>query len=50
MVGLCGGLRNTGTAEGTVKAPALVSTAELSRSIADVYVCRKDFYDANKNW
>ena len=26
----------------------LVSTAELSRSIADVYVCRKDFYDANK--
>ena len=27
---------------------SLVSTAELSRSIADVYVCRKDFYDANK--
>lgn len=50
MVGLCGGLQNTGTgAEGTVKgARVVVSTAELSRSIADVYVCRKDFYDANK--
>lgn len=51
MVGLCGGLRNTGSgAEGTIKgARVLVSTAELSRSIADVYVCRKDFYDANKD-
>jgi len=51
MVGLCGGLHNTGSgAEGTVKgARVLVSTAELSRSIADVYVCRKDFYDANKD-
>jgi len=50
MVSLCGGLQNTGSgAEGTVKgARVLVSTAELSRSIADVYVCRKDFYDANK--
>lgn len=50
MIGLSGGLQNTGTgAEGTVKgARVLVSTAELSRSIADVYVCRKDFYDANK--
>jgi ABC-type nitrate/sulfonate/bicarbonate transport system substrate-binding protein/outer membrane protein OmpA-like peptidoglycan-associated protein len=50
MAGLTGGLRNTGSgAEGTVKgARVLVSTAELSRSIADVYVCRKDFYDANK--
>ena len=50
MIGLCGGLRDTGTgAEGTVKGSrVLVSTAELSRSIADVYVCRKDFYDANK--
>jgi ABC-type nitrate/sulfonate/bicarbonate transport system substrate-binding protein len=50
MVGLCGGIQNTGSgAEGTVKgARVLVSTAELSRSIADVYVCRKDFYDANK--
>ena len=50
MVGLCGGLQNTGSgAEGTVKGSrVLVSTAELSRSIADVYVCRKDFYDAHK--
>ncbi len=50
MIGLCGGLRGTGSgAEGTVKGSrVLVSTAELSRSIADVYVCRKDFYDANK--
>ena len=50
MIGLCGGLQNIGTgAEGTVKgARVLVSTAEMSRSIADVYVCRKDFYDANK--
>lgn len=50
MVGLCGGLQSTGTgAEGSVKGSrVLVSTAELSRSIADVYVCRKDFYDAHK--
>lgn len=50
MLGLCGGVGNEGTgAEGTVQgAKVLVSTAELSRSIADVYVCRKDFYDANK--
>ena len=50
MIGLCGGLQNTGSgAEGTVKGTrVLVSTADLSRSIADVYVCRKDFYDANK--
>lgn len=51
MVGLTGGLRVAGTgAEGTVKdAKVLVSTAELSRSIADVYVVRKDFYDAHKD-
>jgi ABC-type nitrate/sulfonate/bicarbonate transport system substrate-binding protein/outer membrane protein OmpA-like peptidoglycan-associated protein len=50
MVGLCGGLDKTGTgAEGTIQgARVVVSTAQLSRSIADVYVCRKDFYDANK--
>ncbi|MFC1601455.1 ABC transporter substrate-binding protein [Candidatus Sumerlaeota bacterium] len=50
MIGLCGGLQNIGTgAEGTVAGGrVLVSTAELSRSIADVYICRKDFYDANK--
>jgi outer membrane protein OmpA-like peptidoglycan-associated protein len=51
MIGLTGGLRDTGSgAEGTVKgARVLVSTAELSRSIADVYVVRKDFYDAHKD-
>lgn len=51
MIGLCGGLQDTGTgAEGSVKGSrVLVSTADLSRSIADVYVCRKDFYDANKD-
>lgn len=49
MIGLCGGLHNIGSgAEGTVKGSrVLVSTAELSRSIADVYVCRKDFFDAH---
>ena len=51
MFGLCSGIGSKGTgAEGTVRgAHVLVSTAELSRSIADVYVCRKDFYDANKD-
>ena len=50
MFSLCVDLNGVGTgAEGTVKgAHVLVSTAELSRSIADVYVCRKDFYDANR--
>jgi len=50
MIGLSGGLQSIGSgAEGTVKgARVLISTAELSRSIADVYVCRKDFYDANR--
>ena len=50
MIGLTGGHESVGTgAEGTVKgARILVSTAELSRSIADVYVVRKDFYEANK--
>jgi outer membrane protein OmpA-like peptidoglycan-associated protein len=49
-VGLTGGLDKTGTgAEGTVKgAVVLVSTATMKRSIADVYACRKDYYDANK--
>lgn len=51
LIGLCGGPQNVGTgAEGTVQgARMLVSTAEMSRSIADVYVCRKDFYDAHKD-
>jgi outer membrane protein OmpA-like peptidoglycan-associated protein len=50
MIGLTGGHQNTGSgAEGTIKgAYVVVSTATLSRSIADVYACRKDFYDPNK--
>lgn len=49
MIGLTGGLTNTGSgAEGTVSGSrVLVSTADLSRSIADVYVCRKDYFDAH---
>jgi len=39
----------TGKGEGNVKgAKVFLSTAQLSRSIADVYICRKDFYDSNK--
>lgn len=47
MIGLTGGLKTTGTgAEGTVKGSrVLVSTNELSRSIADVYIVRSDFAD-----
>jgi NMT1/THI5 like len=50
MAGLTGGLDKTGTgADGTVKdAHVLVSTVQMKRSIADVYACRKDFYDAHK--
>ncbi|MFN0058185.1 MAG: ABC transporter substrate-binding protein [Planctomycetota bacterium] len=49
MAGLTGGLTSKGTgAEGTVKgAHVVVSTAEMSRSIPDVYLCRKDYYDAH---
>jgi hypothetical protein len=51
MIALTGGLQNTGSgAEGTIKgARVLVSTAELSYSIADVYVCRKDFYTDHRD-
>lgn len=50
MVGLCGGLTATGTgSDKTVKdCRVLVSTAQMSRSIADVYCVRKDYYDKNK--
>jgi ABC-type nitrate/sulfonate/bicarbonate transport system substrate-binding protein len=50
MIGLTGGLDSKGTGvAGTVPgAHVLVSTATMQRSIADVYACRKDFYDANK--
>jgi outer membrane protein OmpA-like peptidoglycan-associated protein len=51
MIGLTGGLQNIGSgAEGTVKdARVLVSTKQLSYSIADVYVVRSDFYYKNKD-
>ena len=52
MLGLTSGLQNTGNGlEGTVTgARVLASTAERSRSIVDVYVVRRDFYDANRAW
>lgn len=51
MVSLTGGLDATGTgAEGTVRgAKVLVSTAHMTRSIADVYAVRKDYFDANRD-
>jgi hypothetical protein len=50
MIGLTGGLEQVGSgAEGTVKgAKVLISTAQMSRSIADVYAVRKDYFDANR--
>jgi len=50
MIGLTGGLDSKGSgAEGTLKdARVVVSTAQMSRSIADVYVCRRDYFNANK--
>jgi len=56
MIGLTGGNAQDGSwltgsgREGTVRgAKVKASTLEMSRSIADVYVCRKDFFDANRN-
>jgi outer membrane protein OmpA-like peptidoglycan-associated protein len=50
MEGLTGGLDKTGSGEkDSVKgAHVVVSTAQMSRSIADVYACRKDFFDKNQ--
>ena len=52
MLGLTGGLDASGSgAEGTVKgARVLNSTQQMSRSIADVYAVRRDWFDANKDW
>ncbi|MDD5091842.1 MAG: hypothetical protein PHQ23_13120 [Candidatus Wallbacteria bacterium] len=52
VTGLTGGFGSTGTgAEGTVKgARVLMSTKEMSRSIADVYAFRDDFYKTNFTW
>lgn len=51
MIGLTGGLQATGSgAEGTIKgAHVVVSTSELSRSIADTYWVRKDFYQNHRD-
>lgn len=52
MIGLTSGLEAEGTgAEGTVTGARVVnSTVQMSRSIADVYAVRRDWYDANKEW
>jgi outer membrane protein OmpA-like peptidoglycan-associated protein len=51
MAGLCGGLDTVGrNVEGQVEGShVVISTADLSQSIADVYVCRKDFFEANRD-
>ena len=50
MIGLCSGLDEVGSgAEGTVKgAHVLTSTTTQSRSIADIYCVRADFYNSNR--
>lgn len=50
MLGLTGGLEAKGTGnEGTVlDAHVVNSTFNMNRSIADVYACRKDYYDTHK--
>jgi outer membrane protein OmpA-like peptidoglycan-associated protein len=50
MIALTGGLNERGSGgDGTVKdARVLVSTAQMSRSIADVYAVRKDFYESHR--
>ena len=50
MIGLTGGVDSTGTgAEGTVQgAHVLLSTQTISRSIADVYAVRSDWFQANR--
>jgi hypothetical protein len=52
MLGLTGGLDKKGSgAEGTLKgAHVVVSTAQMSRSIADVYCVRSDFFKSNRDW
>ncbi len=52
MIGLTSGLEAEGSgAEGTVAGARVVnSTVQMSRSIADVYAVRRDWYDANKAW
>jgi outer membrane protein OmpA-like peptidoglycan-associated protein/ABC-type nitrate/sulfonate/bicarbonate transport system substrate-binding protein len=52
MIGLTGGLESRGSgAEGTVSgAHVVVSTQQMSRSIADVYAVRADWFAANRPW
>ncbi len=52
LLGLTGGFDVAGSgAEGTVKGAHVInSTQQMSRSIADVYAVRRDWYDANKDW
>jgi ABC-type nitrate/sulfonate/bicarbonate transport system substrate-binding protein len=51
MEALTGGLEKRGIGEGkTIKdAKVLVSTAQMVRSIADVYACRKDYFDRHRD-
>ncbi|HVS36682.1 MAG TPA: hypothetical protein VMS17_14070, partial [Gemmataceae bacterium] len=51
MAALTGGLDKTGDGKDQTVAGAhvLVSTADMKRSIADVYACRKDFFDAHRD-
>ncbi len=51
MMALTGGPDKTGDGMGQTVSGAhvLVSTADMKRSIADVYACRKDFYDAHRD-
>lgn len=50
MIGLTSGLESVGSGgEGTIKGSHVVnSTASMSRSIADVYVVRSDYYNSHK--
>lgn len=52
LLGLTGGFDTVGSgAEGTVQGAHVVnSTQTMSRSIADVYAVRRDWYDANEDW
>jgi outer membrane protein OmpA-like peptidoglycan-associated protein/ABC-type nitrate/sulfonate/bicarbonate transport system substrate-binding protein len=52
MLGLCGGSDSIGTgAEETVLGShVVVSTAQMSRSIADMYAVRSDFLKENREW
>jgi len=51
MIGLTSGLESVGSgSEGTIKGAHVVnSTASMSRSIADVYIVRSDYFASNKN-